>query len=841
MADARQLTFQLHLAMERRPHISLDREPDVEMERRRRPAYGSPSPQRIRNDHGEAIRESLTAAVSEATSFRQNLGITPERLLVVEFRSWDPSCREVFEERFEASVVDEQFVKDDNGNLLTRVLVQFSSRDSISILQAEVDQYRFSSTTTVNMPPGLRRTFFDGLEAIRFVSREERKGNRLRQEGYPNRHEFPLDVDLWHPGNAQGARAILNDLRGLCNVYGGRVVEDLRTTSLVLARVFAGRVLAEALLDLDIVAQVNLPPALPAVYTSLFDELDPLPDHVQPTGNEPIIAVLDSGVLPGHPLLRGWIVEEVDFDSGEGTAVDQQGHGTQVAGLAMYGSVAKCIENCTWVPEVLVANAKILRRDPHDPSSTTFPDNRRPEALVESAIRHFHDTRRCKVFNLSIGNSDDVYAGGRQFAWAEVLDQLARELDILIVVSAGNISDPEMPMTSTTRGSFQKGVRDALLSNSSARLCNPATSVISITVGSIARSAQPYTRDAIAGAPEGAPAPFSRVGPGFEIKPTQRTVKPDFVAYGGNLGVGAFAGGNPRWISNDVHLGEPTIRLNSDGDRLLTAASGTSFAAPQVSHAAAWALDAVSRAVGSASANAARAILGVSSETPPCGYEWLKDANKKETWEKLRLAGYGVVNIERVRASLANDVCLIASDSVEEDHWHVYEMRVPLVFLAARGERGISVSLAFDPPVRSSRRSYLARTMWLEVMKGLTLAEVNRYRAPHTGPGRAPSLPSTKLLDMRPTKTDLQWSTLQVRRKVWARSIRLPIVGDATEPLLHLLVGCQRRFPHGEETKQRYSVAVRFWHSDTQIDLYHEIRARVRQRAEVPARVEHMT
>lgn len=841
MADDRRRMSEPHLPIQRWPHIGIEREPYLEVERRRRRGHGVALPQRIRESHGEAIRRDLTTAVASVKAVREHLGIAPDRLMVMEFRSWDPGCRDVFENRFGAAVVDERLVTDEDGKTLTYVLTQFAKQISISRIAAELDLYHRSSTETTDLPPGLRQAFFDGLETIRAVSREERIGSRLREEGFPNEQAFPIDVDLWHPGTESEAMIMRTNLRRLCNDHGGEVVEDLHTSSLVLARVLAGRGLANILLDLDIVAQVNLPPVLPTVYGSLFRPLDPLPDYAQPTGHEPMVAVLDSGVVSGHPLLRGWIVEEEDFDTGEGTVVDQQGHGTQVAGLAVYGSVARCIERGAWVPEVLIANAKILRRDPQDPNSTTFPTNRRPEALVARAIRHFHRTRGCRVFNLSIGNSHDVYTGGRQFAWAEILDQLARELDIVIVVSAGNHPNPTMPTNAMTRDEFQVGVRDTVLSNSLARLCNPATSAIAVTVGSIARSDRPRTMDSFAGAPKGAPAPFSRVGPGYEIKPTQRAVKPDFVAYGGSFAVRKLAGGQPHWVASDAYLGEPTIRLNTGGNRLLTAASGTSFAAPQVSHAAACALDSVSRAVGATNANAARAILGVSAEIPPCGHVWLKDANKTETWEKLRLAGYGMVNIDRVRASLANDVCLIASDSVEEDHWHVYEMRVPPVFLSTRGEHGISVSLAFDPPVRSSRRAYLARTMWLEVLKGLTLADVNKYRARYTGPGKPPSLKSSKLLDMRPAKTELLWSTLQVRKKVWTRSIQLPVVGGAAEPMLHVLVGCQRRFPHGEETNQRYSVAVRFWHTDTQIDLYQEVRARIRPRVVVPTRVETST
>ena len=302
----------------------------------------------------------------------------------------------------------------------------------------------------------------------------------------------------------------------MCHRFGGAVTDDLRTSSLVLARVAASRTLLDHLLNFDIIAQVNLPPSLPAVYSALFDDIGPLPDSIAPVGNEPVVGVLDSGVLAGHSLPRGWVLDEIDLTD-DSTVADLHGHGTQVAGLTVYGDVARCIQTGIWDPRVLVASAKILRRDPLDHGLTIFPENRRPEALVEEAIRHFHQEQGCRVFNLSVCNRDDVYGSGRQFAWAEVLDRLARELDIFIVVAVGNDPDPIMPSSVHPREAFQAGVRDAVLSNPLARVCNPATAAIAIAVGSVARSDLPRTQDSFAGAPRGAPGPVQPNGIQFVV------------------------------------------------------------------------------------------------------------------------------------------------------------------------------------------------------------------------------------------------------------------------------------------------------------------------------------
>ena len=118
--------------------------------------------------------------------------------------------------------------------------------------------------------------------------------------------------------------------------------------------------------------------------------------------------------------------------------------------------------------------------------------------------------------------------------------------------------------------------------------------------------------------------------------------------------------------------------------------------------------------------------------------------------------------------------------------------------------------------------------MWVEVLKGLTNEEVELYRAKYNGEDDPPKMPSSNILDTRPPKTELQWSTLQVRRKQWARNIRLPIASGEQEAAIHVLVGCQRRFATGLDPKQQYGLVVHFWHESEQIKLYQELQTRIR-------------
>lgn len=387
-------------------------------------------------------------------------------------------------------------------------------------------------------------------------------------------------------------------------------------------------------------------------------------------------------------------------------------------------------------------------------------------------------------------------------------------------------------------------MRDGLLADESHRLINPATAALALTIGaSTSRATTLQIAPALVGAPEGAPAPFSRCGPGYEGKPSQKAVKPEFVAPGGNMAWRSVAGSGD-WRT-DLYLGEPTTRLPQDG-RFVTSVTGTSFAAPKIAHAAARALEIAQNILGTLpTANTVRAMLGAASIDPPCGRDWLLDSAVDEVWEKLRLVGYGNVLIERVLASSKHDVVLLAEDKLTLDHWHLYRVPVPIDFLKRRGLRGLNVALALDPPVRASRKEYLANTMWFEVLKGLTHGDIVKFKTSFEqqkdSTGKKiplPSMPNNHELDMRPTKEPLQWSTLQVRKKTWSRKPALPIQDGESTPVLHILVGSQSRFPTGLENIQSYSLAIRFWHDDPSAEIYQHLFNNARLRALSRARIQ---
>jgi Subtilase family len=620
--------------------------------------------------------------------------------------SLDVDQRETLE-RMNVNIVEEITERRDNRTLY-RLLVQFPDDAALTAFMAESDQYARENTAPTALLYALRRDFFDTLESVSTVSPDERRGRRLQREGIPTSPRFYLDVDLWNPGADDAYLAMRQSLREFVQARGGRLVKDpLRIPSLVLVKVEATAQLLDDLLQLDLVSLVDLPPLPPAEDS--FDLFQPVavPTPLPPIPNDgPLACVVDSGVLAGHPLLAGTVLAEEDFDSGEGTPVDQNGHGTQVGGLVVYGDIARRIAGNEWLPQVQICSAKVLRNrlNPVDPanSDAAFPDEERVEDQLRRAIEYFHREYGCRVFNLSIGHLDKVYLGGRQLPWVELLDELARRLDIVIIVSAGNVPDVDIP-TALNSPQFQKEVINSLKTEKH-RLIDPATAALCVTVGAIARRDDPSMLSLgmrLAASPRGCPSLFMRCGPGI-----MGAVKPEVVAPGENFAVDSLAG-TAIWRRQDPNLGEPTLNRNFPSGRLLRAACGTSFAAAQVPHIAARMEAALRNQFGEApSQNLVRALLVNSARIDANIKEWLGE----QPDDILRTVGYGQPSVEFCW-SVPNRVTLVTEEVVPYKSFHVYSLIVPESFLQEKGKRSITVSLAYDPPTRLSRRDYIATAM----------------------------------------------------------------------------------------------------------------------------------
>ncbi len=133
------------------------------------------------------------------------------------------------------------------------------------------------------------------------------------------------------------------------------------------------------------------------------------------------ICLLDTGVNPGHPLLGRHISDQDTYTVDENWGVqDDTGHGTELAGIALYGDLfdplvsqgAVLIEHRLESVKLLPA-AQWNKKEPY--GSLTIDAVAQPEATNPLVNR---------VFSMAITSLDDRDRG-RPSAWSAAVDSLA--------------------------------------------------------------------------------------------------------------------------------------------------------------------------------------------------------------------------------------------------------------------------------------------------------------------------------------------------------------------------------------------------------------------------------
>jgi hypothetical protein len=158
----------------------------------------------------------------------------------------------------------------------------------------------------------------------------------------------------------------------------------------------------------------------------------------------PHVCILDTGCAQAHALLAPALNPQdlytVDPDWGQG---DQHGHGTEQAGLALWGDMTNVFSNHHPVSiEHRLESVKLIPRDHANLDEHFGPLTAQAVSLPEIRV-----PARRRVFSLAI-TSTETTKQGRATAWSAEVDALASdwagdgEAPRLVVVSAGNVASP---------------------------------------------------------------------------------------------------------------------------------------------------------------------------------------------------------------------------------------------------------------------------------------------------------------------------------------------------------------------------------------------------------------
>lgn len=669
------------------PHIKITCEEPINTKRSSK-RFPRIFPPQDPSAHGRTLVKSFQDAQNQA---RNDVGGFDKRLLLK--LSIDKALKPDEIENIQGV----ELVSQENDN----VLLAFASERALHEFDA-----RLSSLASGGQPK--RKELLYALQSFDIWNEEDRKGWALKQEGLPDTDVFLLDVELWPIPNQKMVVNLRTTFEAWLEKNEIKKKDSINQPTLLMYRIEVNKEKAHILLRHRDIRTVDLPPSygLDRAFFSL--SIGGINEVLPPPENAPGVVVLDSGLATRHPLLEQAIGDAQGFFPSGGDAFDDHGHGTHIAGIALYGDIEKCLQINKFVPVLRLFSGRIL--DAKNENDSGFVENH-----ITKAVCYFYEHYRCRVFNLSFGDRRKPYLGKHVQGLAVTLDSLSRELGVLFVVSTGNFEG-----TDNVPKDWRADYPNYILTDEAA-LLDPAPALNVLTVGSIARWDQTFISqhhtnniDEIPIACHDQPSPFTRRGPSIN-----GAIKPELVAYGGNWAIHARTANS---IPFPGGLGEISTSKNFAQNSLFQQDCGTSFAAPYIAHLATKVLT----KIPDATSNLIRALLVAHSRHPKASADLLQESSALN-----RICGYGQIQETGLLSSTENEVTLIAEASIPDKHHHFYEIPIPDDFYSqGKRARELTIALAFCPPVRTTRVDYKANRISFKLVEANTLEEVtNSFNA----------------------------------------------------------------------------------------------------------------
>lgn len=525
---------------------------------------------------------------------------------------------------------------------------------------------------------------------------------------------------------------------------------DLRTSehylgfgerTVVLLRATADQ-LAEALESLDDIAELRRPHDVASFLTELpaVDQapwVDDLRGRLQSAPeNAPVVCILDTGVHDAHPLLADSIdATDLHVADGRWGLQPVNPHGTEMAGLALYGDLHAAVLDSRGVRLLhRLESVKFLPdrgdndRDLYGAITARSVD--RPEIQAPERSRVFMLAVTAPRASRSAAESDPAerVEAGRPTSWSATVDALAfgRGVDDtdprftyldrdeprrprLFIVSAGNIRDVS-PTDDHLARSDVEPVED------------PGQAWNAITVGAYSE------HDDMSGAPADF-AGYVPIAPRGELSPVSRTsvvfdrkkwpFKPDVIADGGNVA----ASPDATDVDTPPNLALLTTRLRRPGEGYFTTTRDTSAATAQV---AAIAAD-ICANYPTLRPETVRALVVHSAQwTDAMRARFDAESGKLGVVSLLRRYGMGVPDAGRALRSAADALTLIAEAQIhpyERDgvsnagkarEMNLHELPWPIQQLEALGEAQVTlrVTLSYFVEPNPSSRGWTGRYIY---------------------------------------------------------------------------------------------------------------------------------
>lgn len=528
---------------------------------------GKPIPERDRNAHGIALQvqlQQLASVLAEATEQQKQAGLDEGFGLQIEFESF-PDVELAFESLArERSGIELHNVRQDNDKTFATVFVPDGK---LGVFEKLITDYLDTAQDKKSGPAHSK--LLNAISEIRAATLHALWTDS--PDAMPTADDEQLWWEVWLPTRSD-RQGVVNQFREMAaglnfRIAPGELNFPERTVLLVYGSVAQ---MKRSMMTLNSIAELRRAKETAEFFDGLppeeqqewVDELSERLNQPSEGTNVPYVCLFDTGVNNGHPLLQQSIAEADKHSVEPAWGIDDaEGHGTEMAGLALFGNLTEMLT--TQAPVTIshrLESVKLLPADGANAGDAQLHGYLTSEAVNRPAVTAPY---RKRVYSMAI-TARDNRDRGRPSAWSATIDRLAYDADEqgetprLFVISAGNIKDPnawlEYPDSNTTDG-----------------IHDPAQAWNALTVGAMTHLTRITEADAqhySAIAQAGGLSPFSTTSQTWQ---PHWPLKPDVVFEGGNVaqdGIGA------AWMPS---LSLLTTHANPT-ERLLTTSNATSAA-----------------------------------------------------------------------------------------------------------------------------------------------------------------------------------------------------------------------------------------------------------------------
>lgn len=652
-------------------------------------------PQRDRAGHAEALRVAIEGAIAAAGVQRQmrdpNIAAgTPGLYLDFEIQHGEEAAIELLENRVKHIELVSVRQPSETSPALATVFVPDSAAD---YFLKKVEGYR-SEHTKKGKPKNealITRIENVALAAVRSLFTDD--PTLLPTVGQQ------IWWEVWiRQGQADNFDAITTRLAVPVQqqrlLFPDREVRLVYGNEITIARLFVNS---------DAIAELRRAKDTPALFvrwsnvdqaawaTELVGRLN-APEH-----QDVAVCILDTGVTQGHPLIAPALEpDDVHVYDPGWPGGDSRGHGTNMAGTALYGDLMPLMTGNGAVPLThRIESVKILPDEGENQPKLYGAITR--ESIARAEVQAPQRRRAvCMAVTSDLGTNL-----GRPSSWSAAIDQLCFGVGTtpkLVLISAGNIRD----------GLSKAGYPAR---NHTESIENPAQAWNAITVGA-------YTEKATLVDPSY--ADWEPIAPVGGLSPTSRTsltwgkkwpIKPDVVLEGGNWA----ALGDQCDCPDDLGLlttyRDPTTR---HFDIFRDTSAATAMAGNLAGR--------IMAAVPERWPETIRALIIHSAEWTPLMKQQFEAATSEQQRRVIvRQYGYGVPSYDRAIFSALNDLTLIAEDElqplwkengvIKSRHMNLHEFPWPRTELEqlAETEVELHVTLSYYVEPNPGERGWLRR------------------------------------------------------------------------------------------------------------------------------------